>query len=307
VRGGTGGTQRALRPRWLNEHPVHPGLAWLRATPDGRDWLERLPSLVEESAAAWSLTLSEPFAYAFASLAIPATCADGTQAVLKVQFPDREGEHEAAALEHWNGDGAVRLLAHDPGHRALLLERCVPGTSLARIDPDVALDVAIDLLPRLWVPAAAPFRSLAAEAASWSAEMSEQWHRREEPFERRLLDASLDALAGLPATQGPQVLLHQDLHADNVLRAEREPWLVIDPKPVTGEREFGLAALVRGDELGRGPEAMRHRLDRLTAALGLDRERARAWAMAQTLAWSFGGDGPDASGVETARWLLELR
>jgi streptomycin 6-kinase len=285
---------------------VHPGLVWLRATPDGRDWLERLPSLVEACAAEWSLRVGEPFDYAFASLAMPVTCADGTRAVLKVQFPDREGEHEAAALERWKGDGAVRLLAHEPGRRALLLERCVPGTSLARIEPDAALDVAIDLLPRLWVPAAAPFPSLAEEAASWSAELSEGWHRWEEPFERRLLDASMDALAGLPPSQGRQVLIHQDLHADNVLRAEREPWLAIDPKPVIGEREFGLAALIRGDELGRGPDAMRHRLDRLTIALGLDRERARSWAMAQTLAWSFGVEGADAAQVEAARWLMEL-
>jgi streptomycin 6-kinase len=284
----------------------HPGLAWLRSSPEGRAWLERLPELVEECAAQWSLRLGEPFAYAFASLAMPVTRAGGEPAVLKIQFPDREGEHEAAALARWDGEGAVRLFAYDAERRALLIERCVPGTSLARLEPDAALEVAMALLPRLWVPAGAPFRSLGEEAAAWAAGMNEVWERFGRPFERRLLDAALDALHGLPPTQGPPVLVHQDLHADNVLRAEREPWLVIDPKPLAGEREFGVAALIRGPELGQGPEALRHRLDRLTGELGLDRERARGWALAQTLAWSFGSDGFDLGLVQIARWLAGL-
>ena len=94
------------------------------------------------------------------------------------------------------------------------------------------------------------------------------------------------------------MLLHQDLHADNVLRAEREPWLVIDPKPLVGEREFGIAALVRGRELGGGVRNARRRLERLTSELDLDRERAWGWAFAQTLAWD---------NVEEARWLLQAR
>ena len=81
---------------------------------------------------------------------IAATLPDGSDAVLKVQFPHRESEHEAAALAHWQGDGAIRLLAHDVERHALLLERCVPGTTLADEPIDAALDVMIELLPRLW-------------------------------------------------------------------------------------------------------------------------------------------------------------
>src|SRR3990172_9515974 len=136
---------------------------------------------------------------------------------------------------------------------------------------------------------------LADEAAWWARYLSETWHAAGEPFERRLLDAALEALAWLPGSQGEQLLLHQDLHADNVLRAGRQPWLAIDPKPLVGERAFGIAAIVRGDELGRGPDRVRHRLDRLTAALGLDRERARLWPFAQTLAWAVDEDTNEVS------------
>ncbi len=109
----------------------------------------------------------EPFAYAYASLALPVTRADGSPAVLKVQFPDRESEHEADALALWDGAGAVRLLEHDRERATLLLERCLPGTPLAAAGPQAALEVLVELLPRLWKPAGAPIHTLADEAAWW--------------------------------------------------------------------------------------------------------------------------------------------
>ncbi len=284
---------------------MHEGLAWMKGSVEGRDWLARLPGLVEDCAEQWSLTLGEPFAYAFASLALPATRPDGSGAVVKIQFPDRESEDEAAALELIDGDGAVRLIAYDVVRRALLLERAVPGTPLKQLDPDRALDVFVDLLPRLWKPAGARFRSLSDEAAWWAGSLPDAFERAGRPFERALLDSALGAIETLSATQGEQVLVNQDMHADNVIRAEREPWLLIDPKPLAGEREFGIAATVRGRELGHSREAVVHRLDRLTAELHLDRERARGWALAQTIAWAFDGGETDPAHVEVARWLWE--
>lgn len=279
---------------------MHPGLEWLQQLSEGRAWLERLPRLLAECREHWSLELEEPFEYSNASLAVPAG-----DAVLKVQFPDRESEQEAEALRVWDGDGAVRLLAYDRERRALLLERARPGTSLRALGAEAALDVFAGLLPRLWKPAGPPFRSLADEAAWWRKDLEGKWERGGHPFERPLLDAALDALQELPATQGDQVLLHQDLHADNVLAAEREPWLAIDPKPLSGEREFGIGAIIRGGELGHDVRSLRGRLDRLTSELGLDRERARGWALAQTLAWAWTDDVPHPHHVEVARWLLQ--
>jgi streptomycin 6-kinase len=230
--------------------------------------------------------------------------ADGDEVVLKVQTPHRESEHEAAALELWDGDGAVRLLAHDPERHALLLERCVPATPLATVGQEAALEVLVSLLPRLWKPAAVPFRSLAEEAAWWLVQLPRSWEEAGRQFERRLLDASLEALGELAPTQGEQVLLHQDLHGDNVLAAEREPWLVIDPKPLVGEREFAVAPIVRSVELGHSRRDVLYRLDRLTSELGLDRERARGWTIGQTIAWSVGSEYHETH-VETARWLVE--
>jgi streptomycin 6-kinase len=148
----------------------------------------------------------------------------------------------------------------------------------------------------LWKPARAPFRPLAEEASWWLRSLE---RKPRDP----VVDAAVAALRELPAAQGEQVLVHQDLHGENVLAAQREPWLVIDPKPLVGEREFALAPIIRSSELGGRRDDVLHRLDFLTSRLRLDRERARLWAIAQTVAWA---DGPRREAhLRTARWLLE--
>ncbi|MFG1841878.1 aminoglycoside phosphotransferase family protein [Micromonospora sp. NPDC049175] len=280
------------------------GLDWVGATPAGRAWLATLPTRLAECAERWSLRLGPPFRQAHASLALPADLPDGTATVLKLQYPD-DSRHEADALAHWDGDGAIRLLAHDPERRALLVERCRPGSPLHELPMDRALDVVTGLLPRLWRPAGTPFTPLAEEAAGWIDRMPRAWERAGRPYERRLLDAALALLTALVSSQGEQVLVNQDLHAGNVLAADREPWLAIDPKPLTGEREFSVVSMVRGPELGHSPAAVRHRLRRLSADLGLDRDRVWGWTIGHTLAWSVADDGVFPHQIEVARWLLD--
>ncbi|MGZ8707228.1 MAG: aminoglycoside phosphotransferase family protein [Gaiellaceae bacterium] len=267
-------------------------------------WLERIPDLVAECVEEWELRLGEPYEAGAAGYTVRADLPDGTPAVLKVIYPHREAEHEGEALRVWDGDGAIRLLAYDEVRWAMLIERCEPGTLLAKADPELALDVLIEVLPRLWKPVGEPFRSLAEEALWWIDYLPGKWEQAGKPFDRELLDAAIARLDALAHSQGEQVLLHQDLHGDNVLAAQREEWLVIDPKPLVGEREFAVAPIVRDPELGHSRQHVLHRLDRLTSELGLDRDRARGWTIGQTIAWSL-----DTSylpkHVETVRWLLE--
>jgi streptomycin 6-kinase len=267
-------------------------------------WLERVPELVAECTAEWGVTLGEPYQSGAAGYTVRTELADGTPVVLKIIYPHREAEHEADALELWDGQGTVRLVARDDERRAMLLERCEPGTYLAAAGPDTALDVLIDLLPRLWQPAGEPFRTLADEAAWWVECLPDQWEQSRRAVERRLVDAAVDVLQALAHSQGEEVLLHQDLHGENILSAQREPWLVIDPKPLVGEREFAVAPIVRSFELGHSKADVLQRLDRLTSELGLDRERARGWALGQTMAWAF-DSSYSATHIETVQWLLE--
>jgi streptomycin 6-kinase len=259
------------------------------------------PGLADAAAVCeqWGLRLGEPYVLGANGYTARAELADGTPAVLKVVQRHRENEHEPDALELWDGEGAVRLLARDDERHALLLERCEPGTFLSALELDAALDVLIGLLPRLWRRAGEPFHTLADEAEWWLDYLPRDPH-----VEPRLRDAAVAALRELAPSQGELVLVHQDLHGENVLSAQREPWLVIDPKPLLAEREFAVAPIVRSFELGHSKAAVLRRLDRLTAELGLDRERARGWAIGQTIAWSGGSDYVEEH-VQTVRWLLD--
>jgi streptomycin 6-kinase len=267
-----------------------------------RDWRERVPELLEAAVARWGLRLGEPYPPGAAGHVVRARLADGTPAVLKLIFPHREAEHEADALAVWDGDGAVRLLAVDDERWAIVIERCEPGELLAHSDPETALDVLVALLPRLWRTVAEPFHTLSDEVAVWLEEMPEAWELAERPIDRGLLEETMDALLALSTSQGEQVLLHQDLHTDNVLAAERERWLAIDPKPLRGEREFSVAPIVRDYVLGHSQREVVRRLDRLTSELTLDRDRARWWAIGQTVAWMFESSHMHAH-AETVQWL----
>jgi streptomycin 6-kinase len=250
--------------------------------------------------------VGEPFLDAQVSYVATAKTRDAEDAILKIAWLHRESEHEVDALLRWDGDGAVRVLELDADSNAMLLERCVPGTHLSELDGDAALGVLIGLLPRLLIPSGEPFTTLADEAAWWLGYLEETWQRAGRPFSERLLCAAAEALHDLPVSAPDEAfLLHQDLHGDNVLRAEREPWLAIDPKPLVGERAFAAAPIIRSHELGDDERAVRRRLDRLSAELGLERERVRLWAIGQTVAWSMDEDGADPWHIQTAEWLLE--
>ena len=275
---------------------------------EGSDWLAALPAAVAGLAARWGLTVGEPFGDEGAvSWVAPATRAGGSDAVLKVFLPDLENRHEADALRHYGGRGAVRCW------RTSRERCCWSGCGRARAsgswrDDDEAARIVAGLLEQLWhAPADGhPFRTLAGDAMRWSTGIPEAWAGLTEPFERELADLGGALAAELARSQGEQVVLHQDLHGGNVLRAERSPWLAIDPKPLVGEREFDLASLIRDTRERVDERLVRRRLDLLSERLGLDRERMRCWALVHALAWGVEGDQADAAMIDCARWLAHM-
>jgi streptomycin 6-kinase len=275
---------------------IPPGLA--RAWQHETAWLKALPALVAACAEDWQLELGDPFD-GNVSLVVPSG-----DAVLKLTAPsDREADEEAAALDAWNGRGAVKLLAWDPGRRALLIERCRPGTRLWDWD-DHALEVAIELLAKLTTPGPPghAFRSLRHDAAGWAEEVPRRFREGGRPFEQSLLD---HAVAVYEDARDDGYLANQDLHGGNILRAEREPWLVIDPKPLSGERELGAVGLLRNaasDDNDHGTSTVAAYLDAL-ASIGFDRERSQAWGMAHALAWGYDEQGWNDWSIEIARTI----
>jgi streptomycin 6-kinase len=260
-------------------------------------WLADLPRLAAECAEQWSLTLEEPFDTP-RSLVVPAG-----EAVLKLNAPSHfEADHEAETLERWAGEGAVRLIARDDARRALLIERCRPGTPLWDAEVDEP-SVVCELLPRLWNEPQEPhpFRRLADEAARWTEDVPRRYELGSEPFERSLLDFAVDVFRS--ADRAAAWLVNQDLHGGNVLRAQREPWLVIDPKPLVGEREANAVGLLR-NAARDGAVAVRRWLDAL-AEIGMDRDRAQGWGVAHALAWGWDEErGWSERSVHAARTIL---
>jgi streptomycin 6-kinase len=238
------------------------------------EWLGRLPQDVAACVERWSLRLEAPIDTPH-SLVIPAG-----DVVLKLNAPSHvEADNEADALELWGGRGAVLLHGRDDARRALLLERCVPGARLEATRTDEAAVVG-ELLPHLQleVHPGHPFTLLADEADRWAVDVPRRYADAGRPFERSLLDAALDVYGSVD--RSATVLVNQDLHGGNILSAERAPWLVIDPKPLVGERELESSGLLRNaDSVSRWLDVL--------ADLGFDRERARGWGVAHNLAWAW--------------------
>ena len=228
--------------------------------------IAQLSLIARAVAADWALDLGQPF-HAAHSYVAPA----GPNAVLKIIPPeDDESDHETDALAFWNGNGAVRLLRHDPRRKALLLERAMPGEDLSHVSEAEALVAAIETGRRLWrePPTDAPFQNVLG--------LSKRWLKAVEPTEHEFVRYARAALEAI--TLKRRTLVHGDFHHHNILRRGPD-WAAIDPKPALGEPEYDIAPFLWNPIV---TEPTRERTEqRLTAftAAGLDRDRMREWAI----------------------------
>ncbi|WP_419248724.1 aminoglycoside phosphotransferase family protein [Streptomyces melanogenes] len=246
----------------------------------GRAFIEELPGRARAFLDRWGLRLDGPSMYGMCALVLPVTTGDGTPAVLKLQLLDEESVGEPVALRAWDGAGAVRLLRHDAETGTMLLERLNSARLLTSVDSREAVLVIGGLLSRLTaVPAPPELRRLGDVAAAMLADTPDAVRTLTDPSERRLLLDCAAAVREVAAEPGDR-LLHWDLHYENVVAADREPWLAIDPTPLAGDPAFELLpALDNRYE----PSELRWRFDALTEVMGLDRERARAWTLGRVL------------------------
>ncbi len=256
---------------------------------EGRDRVAALPALAVEFLERWGLSREgEPWA-GEASLVLPVRREDGTGAVLKLQPPREETTAAVIGLRTWDGRGMVRLLDHEVERGAMLLERLDGARALASVeDDDEATGILAELLARLVaVPAPMGLRRLGDIAAQMLEQAPLAVTALADPGERRLLSGWAGAVAELVDEPGDR-MLHWDLHHGNVLAAEREPWLAIDPEPLAGDPGFDLwpALDSRWDAVVAGVDpvrAVRRRFDLLTEVLRLDRGRAAGWTAVRLL------------------------
>ncbi|HAH01163.1 MAG TPA: aminoglycoside/hydroxyurea antibiotic resistance kinase [Ktedonobacter sp.] len=287
---------------------------------EGRPWIERLRTILANCEQRWGLTFASPFeyqSYAYHYIA-PAMRSDGTAVVVKVHAPTGEFIQEAEALRIYDGHGMARLLDYDLNDEVLMLERLEPGTPLSDVeDDDKATSNAAGVMRQLWRPVAPghPFPSV----SDWGLgflRLRQHYEGGNGPFPAALLEEAETLFAELSTSMTELVLLHGDLHHENILAAEREPWLAIDPKGLIGEPAYETGALLRNrlPDLRDAPQAVRvltRRVDLLAEMLDLDRGRVRDWAMAQAVLsvwWTIEdkGDIPE-DGLKCAELLAAIK
>lgn len=269
----------------------------------GTDWIRRLPRLLADLLDEWRLTPAGPSGWGHCAVVVPVDTEAGP-AALKVSWPHHEAVSEHLALRHWDGRGAVRLLRADPRRFALLLERLDP-TDLRSIPDEEACEVVGSLLAQLRAPAIARTPTLSAYVARQLAKPPPL-----DVLPRRFVDQGRRLAAELGSD--PRVdadLLHSDLHDENVLRGDRQPWLAIDPKPMAGDRAFEVAPVLwnRVDELGTGSAFRwnaRRRLEIVCAAAGIDEARAKAWTIVREVD-NAGAEPPGSPGASLAVALIK--
>ncbi|GGZ44793.1 hydroxyurea phosphotransferase [Streptomyces inusitatus] len=272
----------------------------------GRAFVAALPERTARFLEGWELRPDGAPMHGMCALVLPVRREDGTPAVLKLQALDEETAGEAEALLAWDGDGAARLLDHDRETGTLLLERLDFRRHLSAVETREAVRILAGLLARLTErPAPQGLRRLGDIAGRLLDETPTAVRGLADADGRRLLLDCAAAVREVAAEPGDR-LLHWDLHYDNILAAEREPWLAIDPKPLAGDPGFELlpALTNRYD-----PAETLWRFDLLTERLGLDRERAGAWTLGRILQnslWglSEGDEELDEEWAEIARALL---
>ncbi len=254
----------------------------------GRAWIERLPGVMASYMERWALTGDGPVMHGFVGVALPVVTAYGEPAVLKVAWQQGDVNWEARALAAWNGRGAVRLLECDEPAGVLLLERLDPARSARELPSGVdAAAVLGRVCRRLAVPAPLGMPRVEELAARWVEELPRDWERLGRPFPRTWVDEAVATCRELGPGQ-PNLLLHGDLVFNNVLRAEREPWLAIDPDGLVGEPAFDAAQFLtnRWSELTAQPDlrtAVGARLTAFADGAGVALKRARRWAQARNV------------------------
>lgn len=221
----------------------------------------------------------------------------GEPAMLKIATaPDERAG--AAVMRWWDGVGAARVLAHDDV--AILLERATGPHSLSDMARNGADDAATHILcaaaRRLHMPRGHPPAGLVT-LTDWFQELPPAAER-----EGGILARAWDVAKALLADPRDPVVLHGDLHHDNVLDFGPRGWLAIDPKCLIGERGFDYANIFTNPDLADptrpvaiDPAIFARRLEIVVAESGLDRRRLLRWILAWcglSAAWYLGDGDP---------------
>ncbi|MFJ9542549.1 aminoglycoside phosphotransferase family protein [Streptomyces sp. NPDC101225] len=259
----------------------------------GAAWLVELPAIVEELLGRWGCVSDGDVMYGGVGVIVPVRRRAGESAVLKVSFPHPGNVHEPDAFVAWGGCGAVLLHERDDARFAMLLERVQASTLAETEGGDEVVRVAGRLNRRLAIPAPPGLPRLREQAGAWEEQLRKDAQELPHAVPRQVLDAAVATVQELGRAQ-PDTLIHGDLHARNILRADREPWLAVDPKGYAGDPAYDggtllksrAPALLEADDLRK---AVHRVLDVFAEAAEPDRGRVERWAQFHAVQAAFWG------------------
>lgn len=250
----------------------------------GKKWLQDLPMIIQDISAHWNLSDLKPvinLSYNY----VLSGYQNNQPVILKLSIDSNDLRKEINALNAFQGFGVVKLLAEDLSQGAMLIERAVPGITLKTLFPEEdskAINIACQLIEKIHqapISADNQFPSL----ATWLQTLDKNWHIPNNYLAHaRSLKNDL-----LKSTCAP-VLLHGDLHHDNILLNGND-WIFIDPKGVVGDpiydkvgcliREPLAEFLCRKDQL----VILQNRVNLIANYFNLDTKRIIDWTFVQTV------------------------
>ena len=254
----------------------------------GKKWLEDLPEIIKQYEQEWNLKVFPPYKLSY-NYVVPAKTSEGEDVVIKISFPDNdEFEAEIEALKFYDEVAAIKVLKEDLKNGVVLLEKATPGQKARDITPETEqIHIVSGVIKKLHKPVPLimffPFKTISEWAEAFDR-YKEKYSLNSGPILKWMFDKAEGIFKEYLRDKKEQVLLHGDLHSDNILSSQRG-WLIIDPKGVIGEREFELGAFLRNPiyDYPRGSDYKRletQRIIQFSEELGFDKQRLLDWAFA---------------------------
>lgn len=268
----------------------------------GVTWAEALPALIADCASRFDFIPEAPFSDLSYNFVIRAKRSNGKPVVLKSSFMKDELAREVSVLQAYEGRGAIHVLDADDEWGVALLEGADPGTPLSSIEDDArATGLFCEVFRRLHLPA--PTGSRYPSMKEHFAAIERYRERFNDvniagPLPKNWVENAEECLSYLITTTSENLLLHGDLHHENILRHGEEQWAVIDPKGIIGDTHFDTIQYLLNyeDRGGDCEQVLQGRIAIIADRLDLDPHRIAMWGVARGVleaCWTIENGGTD--------------
>ncbi|MEM7531084.1 MAG: aminoglycoside phosphotransferase family protein [Chloroflexota bacterium] len=290
---------------------------------EGRTWLPTLPDLLQQCREKWDLPEGVRSSHLSMGYIEFTTLPNDLPVALKLCIHNPELFTEMEALQVYDGKGAVRFIDADRQLGAILMERVQPGTMLlAHGDNREQTEIAAQIMRQL--PAPVPATHSMPMFTRWVTRAFHDVRTELDPTERmprKLLDKTETALNEIVHNSPGDVVLHGDLHHENILFDQQQGWVAIDPKGAIGPPVLELGRFMQnqlpnsqsGDDwfeqrvalvderIGIFSEILRYTREEIAASALVDCVLSHCWGLEEegvSLTW---GDG-----VLLGQYLCEI-